>query len=43
MTPTFFLLLMFCFFGVMVVGLWLHDGYKQDQERKKQERLNKIK
>ena len=26
-----------------LVGSWLHDGYKQDQEIKKQERLNKIK
>jgi hypothetical protein len=26
-----------------LVGSWLHDGYKQDQEKKKQERLNKIK
>jgi len=43
MTPTYFITLMLCFFGVMVVGHWLYDGYKQDQERKKQERLNKIK
>jgi hypothetical protein len=26
-----------------LVGSWLHDGYKQDQEIKKQERLDKIK
>ena len=26
-----------------LVGSWLHDGYKQDQEIKKQERLNQIK
>ena len=26
-----------------LVGSWLHDGYKQDQEIKKQERLNRIK
>ena len=26
-----------------LVGSWLHDGYKQDQEIKKQERLNEIK
>ena len=26
-----------------LVGSWLRDGYKQDQEIKKQERLNKIK
>jgi len=42
MTPTYFITLMLCFFGVMAVGYWLHEGYKQDQERKKQERLNRI-
>ena len=42
MTPTYFIILMFCFFGGMAVGHWLHEGYKQDQERKKQERLNRI-
>jgi len=26
-----------------LVGSWLHDGYKQDKEIKRQERLNKIK
>jgi hypothetical protein len=26
-----------------LVGSWLHDGYKIDQEREKQERLNQIK
>ena len=26
-----------------LVGSWLNDGYKQDQEIKKQERLDKIK
>jgi len=26
-----------------LVGSWLHDGYKQDKEKEKQERLNKIK
>ena len=26
-----------------LVGSWLHEGYKQDQEIKKQERLNRIK
>ena len=41
MTPTYFIILMLCFFGVMAVGHWLHDGYKQDKKR--QERLNKIK
>jgi hypothetical protein len=41
MTPTYFILLMLCFFGVTAVGYWLYDGYKQD--KKKQERLNQIK
>jgi len=26
-----------------LVGSWLHDGYKQDKEKEKQERLNRIK
>jgi hypothetical protein len=26
-----------------LVGSWLHDGYKIDQEKEKQERLNRIK
>jgi len=42
MTPTFFIILMLSFGAVCAIGLWLFDGYKQDQERK-QERLNQIK
>jgi|TARA_R100001244_G_scaffold127807_1_gene98583 hypothetical protein len=43
MTPTFFITLMLSFAIVYVVGAWLVDGYKQDKEKEKQERLNKIK
>ena len=43
MTPTFFITLMLSFGIVFVIGAWLMDGYKQDQEIKKQERLNRIK
>ena len=35
MTPTYFILLMLSFGAVCAVGLWLFDGYKQDQERNK--------
>jgi len=35
MTPTFFLLLMLSFFCLIAGGLWLFEGYKQDQERDK--------
>ena len=41
MTPTFFIVLMLSFGAVCAIGLWLMDGYKQDKKR--QERLNKIK
>jgi len=41
MTPTYFLLLMLSFFCLIAAGLWLFEGYEQDKE--KQERLNKIK
>jgi len=43
MTHTFFITLMVSFGAFCAVGLWLFDGYKQDQEIKKQERLNEIK
>ena len=43
MTHTFFITLMISFGAVCAVGLWLIDGYKQDQETEKQERLNRIK
>ena len=40
MTSTYFILLMLCFFGVMAVGHWLYDGYKQDKEIERQARLD---
>jgi len=43
MTSTFFITLMISFGIVFVIGAWLIDGYKQDKEKEKQERLNKIK
>ena len=43
MTPTFFITLMLSFGIVFVIGAWLIDGYKQDKETEKQERLNQIK
>ena len=43
MTPTFFIVLMLSFDIVFVIGAWLIDGYKQDKEKEKQERLNQIK
>jgi len=43
MTPTFFVTLMLSFGAVCAIGLWLIDGYKQDKEKEKQERLNQIK
>jgi len=43
MTSTFFITLMLSFGIVFVIGAWLIDGYKQDKEREKQERLNQIK
>ena len=38
MTPTYFIILMLSFGGVCAAGLWLYDGYKQDQERDKNKR-----
>jgi len=43
MTHIFFITLMISFGAVCAIGLWLIDGYKQDKEKKKQERLNRIK
>jgi len=43
MTSTFFITLMLSFGIVFVIGAWLIDGYKQDKETEKQERLNQIK
>ena len=43
MTPTFFVTLMLSFGAVCAIGLWLIDGYNQDKEKEKQERLNQIK
>jgi hypothetical protein len=43
MTHTFFITLMLSFGAVCAIGLWLIDGYKQDKEKEKQERLNQIK
>jgi hypothetical protein len=37
MTPTYFIILMLCFGGIMAVWVWLYDGYKIDQERKQEE------
>ena len=43
MTPTFFITLMLSFGIFFVVGAWLIDGYHQDKDKEKQERLNQIK
>jgi hypothetical protein len=43
MTHTFFITLMLSFGAVCAIGFWLFDGYKQDKEKDRQERLNKIK
>ena len=43
MTQTFFITLMLSCGIVFIIGAWLVDGYNQDKEKEKQERLNQIK